>query len=541
MKAAPASPTDDELAAHAAGHSQPDHGGAHRVEDRLLLEARRRFEVTAFRPGQREVMEAVLAGRDVIGIMPTGAGKSLCYQLPALLLDKATVVVSPLISLMQDQVEKLAQADIDAAKLNSTLTATEERETAREIRRGLHELIYVTPERLENPEAVADLARTGVALVVVDEAHCVSQWGHDFRPAYLSLRDAIRKVGRPPVLALTATATSDVIADVTQQLELRDPVLVNTGIDRPNLFLEVFRTVNEDMKREQLLTIVSAARRGAAGGSGIVYTATVKTADELWQWLAGQGLRVERYHAKRPLGEREETQRRFMAGDLDLIVATKAFGMGIDKPDLRFVVHWQFPDSPESYYQEAGRAGRDGKPARVALLYRLEDRRIQSYFLGGKYPRAEDVRAAYQAMGRLLSEGGRGKAAVTARALSQATGLPERKVKVIVALLEGAGVVERGRGVRKVREFTSLDELATHVESYQRRHRADLDRLRSMMRYAETIGCRSHFLRAYFGEADAPERCGHCDNCCRTEGSLAAVASATEAASRTTPASEPGV
>lgn len=201
-------------------------------------EARRRFGVRRFRPGQREVIEAVLAGRDVVGIMPTGAGKSLCYQLPALLLDGATVVVSPLISLMQDQQEKLAESDIDAAKLNSTLSASEERATVRAIGRGKHELVYVTPERLENPEAIELLARTGVALFVVDEAHCVSQWGHDFRPAYLALRDAAARLGRPPILALTATATPEVTADVSHALGLRDPVLINTGVERKNLFFE---------------------------------------------------------------------------------------------------------------------------------------------------------------------------------------------------------------------------------------------------------------------------------------------------------------
>ena len=354
----------------------------------LCGEARARFGVRSFRPGQREVIDGVLAGRDVVGIMPTGAGKSLCFQLPALFLDGATVVVSPLIALMQDQQEKLADVDIDAAKLNSTLTASEEKRTARAIRRGQRPLIYVTPERLENPDAVADLARAGVALFVVDEAHCVSQWGHDFRPAYLSLRDVIERLGRPPVMALTATATPAVLEDIARQLKLRQPLVVNTGIERPNLLFEVFRTVNLDSKQQHLDQILNASL--AEGGGGIVYVATVRAADELWAYLAARRARVERYHAKLTAGDRESIQQRFMAGELDVIVATKAFGMGIDKLDIRVVVHWQFPDSLESYYQEVGRAGRDGQPARASLLYQLEDKRIQSYFLGGKYPRRED-------------------------------------------------------------------------------------------------------------------------------------------------------
>jgi len=493
----------------------------------LKTEARERFGVKRLRPGQREVIEAVLAGRDVIGIMPTGAGKSLCYQLPALFMEGTTVVVSPLLSLMQDQVEKLADAEVEAAKLDSTLTAREEEQTTREIRRGHHDLVYVTPERLENPEAVAALARTGVSLLVVDEAHCVSQWGHDFRPAYLALRDAAQRLGRPPILAVTATATPEVIGDLTRQLALRDPVVVNTGIDRPNLFLEVFRTVNLEAKQSRLEEIV---REGAGrGGCGIVYTATVKAADEIWGWLQQRGFRAERYHAKLAARQRADIQRAFMAGDVDVIVATKAFGMGIDKPNIRFVVHWHFPDSPESYYQEAGRAGRDGQPARVSLLYQLEDKRIQSYFLGGKYPRAADCQDVFVALEGLLGQPVNANG-VTMKDVVSAAALPERKTKVIVALLVAAGVLERGRRLRKRRGFASAAELEAFLTAYQQRHRSDQERLQAIMRYAEMTGCRMSFLRAYFGATSTEDRCGHCDNCQRTADSTAALASGSSAA-----------
>src|SRR5437763_4241570 len=285
-------------------------------------EAARRFGVRRFRPGQRDLIDAALAGRDALGILPTGGGKSLTYQIPALFLPRAVVVVSPLLSLVQDQREKAEAARIDVARLDSTLSSSEEREAVAEIGTGGNDLMYVTAERLESPEYLAVLRERGVSLLVVDEAHCISQWGHDFRPAYLGLAEACRALGAPPILALTATATPEVVEDIVRQLGMRAPEIVQTGVDRPNLLLEVRRTVNRAMKEQALLELLHAA----AEGSAIVYCATVRKGEELHRWLLALGESVGRYHGRLKVSEREETQRRFMSGELRAVIATNAFG-----------------------------------------------------------------------------------------------------------------------------------------------------------------------------------------------------------------------
>jgi len=335
---------------------------------------RRTFRLRRLRPGQREVVDSVLAGRDTLAIMPSGAGKSLCYQLPALKMRGTTVVVSPLIALMKDQSDKLEEHGVDAAAVNSALSARERREALRRIRERDADFIFTTPEQLENPEFLEKLKAGPIDLFVVDEAHCITQWGHDFRPAYAGLGAALRALGDPTLLALTATATPDVIEDIARQLGRPRMRVLNVGVYRKNLYFEVQQVTNAAEKKQALLEVVRS------GGAGIVYCATVREAKSVHAWLASQRVKAELYHGR--LGGRERTERQvaFMSGAARTMVATNAFGMGIDRPDIRYVVHYQLPGSLEAYYQEAGRAGRDGAEARCTLLYDHGDRRVQLYF-----------------------------------------------------------------------------------------------------------------------------------------------------------------
>lgn len=328
---------------------------------------KRYFGHSAFRPGQEALIDSVLSGRDVLGVMPTGAGKSMCYQIPALSMNGMTLVISPLISLMADQVAALNQAGIPAAYLNSSLDLEAYRQVLRGIRAGTYRLVYVAPERLLVPGFLAAVSHTPIALVAVDEAHCVSQWGQDFRPSYLKIPEFLEQLPARPVLgAFTATATAEVKKDIIQMLGLRDPKVVTTGFDRPNLYFGVVRPRDKDA---WLLEFI----RGQAEKSGIVYCATRKNVETVCRSLQSQGFSATRYHAGLPDQERQENQEDFVYDRVRVMVATNAFGMGIDKSNVSYVVHYNMPKNLESYYQEAGRAGRDGGPAECILLYGPKD------------------------------------------------------------------------------------------------------------------------------------------------------------------------
>lgn len=467
----------------------------------LRREAKERFGITKFRSAQRQTLDAVMRGRSVLAVMPTGAGKSLTYQLPAVLLPHTVVVVSPLIALMQDQQQKAEGAAIAVRKIDSTLTKRQKAEAEAAVGDGLPKLLYVTPERLENQEFLKELKRGGVSLFVVDEAHTIAQWGHDFRPAYLGLRYARERLGNPPVLALTATATEEVIQEILEQLGAPGADVINAGSERTNLFLAVHSTVNTDAKLDRLTGMLARAE-----GSGIVYTASVRSADELHERFKEAGIACGKYHGRMSARERTRAQESFMADDVTVMVATKAFGLGIDKPNIRFVYHYEFPDSLETYYQEAGRAGRDGLPAEAVLLFRLEDKRIQRYFSAGRYPKAEELRSVLDVLSATEP--------VAAIDLPERAGVGKRRAQVILYLLRSTQVVRRTRGGYVLRHNEPITD--AHVETllagYTERAGGDRSRLDEMMQYAETVECRRHVLRRYFHE-DVGEPCGKCDNC----------------------------
>jgi ATP-dependent DNA helicase RecQ len=500
----------------ASTRSQDDNpiGATPAVRTRRIREtARDLLGFEEFRPGQERAMQAVAAGRDALAVLPSGAGKSAIYQVVGALLDGPVLVVSPLIALQRDQMERIADVGSlgRAAMLNSGLSDGDQRAVLEDLSEGSIRFLFLAPEQLAKPEVVDAIADARPALFVVDEAHCVSAWGHDFRPDYLRLGGAIEHLGHPTVLALTATAAPPVRAEIVERLDMREPEVVVAGFDRPEIRLEVGQHADARAKDTAVLDRV-LAEVGEGHVPGIVYSATRKSTEEVAESLADRGLRVRPYHAGLRKIEREDTQRAFMADELDVVVATTAFGMGIDKPDVRFVVHAEPADSLDSYYQEIGRAGRDGRPALAVLVYRQEDLGLRRFFAAGT-PAEEELQqvaglvAAAPAAG--LDDG------VDVRALREETGRAATPLardlnlleQVSAVVLDEDGTAHPAEGApTPAAAASAARELAEHHE------RVDQSRVEMMRGYAETTDCRRQFLLGYFGE-QLDEPCGNCDTC----------------------------
>ena len=476
------------------------------------------FGFREFLDAQEEVITAITGGADALVVMPTGGGKSLCYQLPALLLEGTTVVVSPLIALMKDQVDALQRRGISATLINSSLTPSEQQERIRSLARGEFKLVYIAPERFRSRSFLEALGQSTIALFAVDEAHCLSMWGHDFRPDYFRLDQVLETLGRPQVAAFTATATPEVRRDILTHLRLREPREFVAGFARPNLKLLITHVANEPQKYERLNALIRENK------TGIVYCSTRKRVEAVAETLKLAKISSILYHGGMNDEEREQAQNEFMQGRRDIVVATNAFGMGIDRADIRFVVHFDVPGSVEAYYQEAGRAGRDGEAATCELLFNHADTRVQEFFIEGSNPPLEFIAQTYEMLRREADE----KYELQISIKDMATRLDAQGNDMMLSsslhILDREGYVDRfdipGRRVRGTRLLqpdvrgTQLKLDAAKLREKERRDRA---KLKLMVDFAYARTCRQQAILRYFGEED-PARCGNCDICLETAG-----------------------
>lgn len=473
----------------------------------LNVALRDHFGFSSFRIGQREAIEHALARRDALVVMPTGSGKSLCFQLPALVLDGVTLVISPLIALMKDQVDALTASNKSATLINSTLAPAEQRDRLARLARGEFKIVYLAPERLRNKELLGALAHVRVPLIAVDEAHCISQWGHDFRPDYQYLREFIPRIGKPAVFALTATATPQVQSDILNQLGLSPTVTARivTGFNRANLNLTVRYTPNEADKFRELKSLLAENP-----GSGIIYTGTRRETEQVAEFVDEVArLAAAPYHAGLDKPDRTRTQDTFMRNEIPIIVATNAFGMGVDKRDIRFVIHFNLPATVEAYYQEVGRAGRDGEPARATLLYSPQDRALQEWFIENDAPTRAQTENLYRLLPCGIHE-------IFLADLQRETGLSDAKLKLALTQLETIGALkrlgdERGAIWLETLPVERLDLSASEIEC-ERFRQSKRQKLAQMIRYAETNMCRRRFILDYFGDGGPPDAPECCDN-----------------------------
>jgi ATP-dependent DNA helicase RecQ len=476
------------------------------------------FGFREFLDAQEEVITAITGGADALVVMPTGGGKSLCYQLPALLLEGTTVVVSPLIALMKDQVDALQRRGISATLINSSLTPSEQQERIRALARGEFKLVYIAPERFRSRSFLEALGQSTIALFAVDEAHCLSMWGHDFRPDYFRLDQVLETLGRPQVAAFTATATPEVRRDILTHLRLREPREFVAGFARPNLKLLITHVANEPQKYERLNALIRENK------TGIVYCSTRKRVEAVAETLKLAKISSILYHGGMNDEEREQAQNEFMQGRRDIVVATNAFGMGIDRADIRFVVHFDVPGSVEAYYQEAGRAGRDGEAATCELLFNHADTRVQEFFIEGSNPPLEFIAQTYEMLRREADEKHELQISIKDMAARLDSEGNDMMLSSSLHILDREGYIDRfdipGRRVRGTRLLqpdvrgTQLKLDAAKLREKERRDRA---KLKLMVDFAYARTCRQQAILRYFGEED-PARCGNCDICLETAG-----------------------
>jgi ATP-dependent DNA helicase RecQ len=482
---------------------------AEALQQQVQAQLRQVFGLRRLRPGQRDVIDRALRGLSTLAVMPTGAGKSLCYQLPATLLDGITVVVSPLIALMQDQCDKLRQLGIAAVQLNSAVDAEQAAAAEQAIAGGSARIAFVTPERLVEPGFMKLLTKRHIGLLVVDEAHCISHWGHDFRPAFTEVGTMLPALGSPSVLALTATASDEVTADIARQLNIPAAGVLTGSSYRPNLHFSVETMNDEAAKVRRTIELLSDEP-----GSAIVYAATVKAAEAVHAALREAGLPAGLYHGQLRVAERQAAQQAFMAGVADggrLMVATNAFGLGIDKADIRLVLHYQLPAGLDVYYQEAGRAGRDGEPARCKLLYLAGDRAVQQFFLNSRYPTVDD---GLKMLATLSTEAAE---PWTLAGLKTRLQRPATKLRVLLNLMRRQRWldVDGGGRIHVADGAAAMDGIEALLARYVEKSEQDQQRLEQVVFYAQTGGCRWRTLLEAFEEPPFFQRCGSCDNCRR--------------------------